>query len=169
MPSFRPHFADQRVTLWMLDRFHSEVHIKLGPVQMTRMRKLHIQQFSDGNIPEPGKLLKRQEKFPPPSSSQNPCFEMLVTSTSEMSFPGCADFTFVLLDQAACSAQLPHRQTVAGSAKFGFLELGGSFDQESRRVSETRNSALPAALQEPTVNKALTVAANSIMSEPTTP
>jgi hypothetical protein len=48
----------------MLDRFHGEVHVQLGPVQMTRMRKLHVQQFSDGNIPEPGKLLKRQEKFP---------------------------------------------------------------------------------------------------------
>ncbi len=49
----------------MLYRFHGEVHIKVWPVQMTRMREFHVQQLSDGNIQEPGKLLKRQEKFPP--------------------------------------------------------------------------------------------------------
>jgi len=49
----------------MLYRFHGEVHIKVGPVQMTRRRELHVQQFSDRIIPEPWKLLKRQEKFPP--------------------------------------------------------------------------------------------------------
>jgi hypothetical protein len=37
-------------------------------------------------------------------------------------------------------------QSAAGSAEFGFFELCGSFDQESRRVSETRNSAQPAVL-----------------------
>jgi hypothetical protein len=49
----------------MLNGFHGKVHIKVGPVQMVRLRELDVQQLSDGNIPEPGKLLKRQEKFPP--------------------------------------------------------------------------------------------------------
>jgi hypothetical protein len=30
---------------------------------MTGVRKFHIEQFSDGGIPEPGKLLKREEEF----------------------------------------------------------------------------------------------------------
>ena len=49
----------------MLDGFHGEVHVKVGPVQMMRMRELHVQQLSDRNISEPGKLLKGQEKFSP--------------------------------------------------------------------------------------------------------
>ena len=34
------------------------------------MRELHVQQFSDRDIPEPVKLLKRQEKFPPAKDKQ---------------------------------------------------------------------------------------------------
>src|SRR5437870_2382614 len=37
---------------------------------------------------------------------------MLVTSTSEITFPSCADFILVLHDQTACSVHLAHRQTV---------------------------------------------------------
>ena len=48
----------------MLNGFHGKVHIKLGPVSMMGMREYHVQQLSHGNIPEPGKLLKRQEKLP---------------------------------------------------------------------------------------------------------
>jgi hypothetical protein len=47
----------------MLDGFHGEIHIQVGPVQVAGMRELDIQQFCDGNVPEPRKLLERQEEL----------------------------------------------------------------------------------------------------------
>ncbi len=66
----------------MLYRFQGEVHIKVRPVQMMRMREFHVQQLSDGNIPEPGKLLKRQEKFPP--AQEQP--ESMLRDVSDFNF-----------------------------------------------------------------------------------
>jgi hypothetical protein len=48
----------------MLDRFHGQIDVKVGPIQMVRMRKFHVQQLSHRNVSEPGKLLEWQEKLP---------------------------------------------------------------------------------------------------------
>jgi hypothetical protein len=58
----------------MLDRLQSKVHIKVGPVHMLRMREFHVDQLSDGNIPKPGELLKRQEEFPFPEEKPESVF-----------------------------------------------------------------------------------------------
>ena len=47
----------------MLDRFHGEIDVKIGPIQMVRMRKFHVQQLSYRNVSEPGELLEGQEKL----------------------------------------------------------------------------------------------------------
>ena len=62
----RPQFADQRESFCMFNRFHRKVHIQIGPVQMVWVGELYVQQLSDGNIPEPGELLKRQKQFSSP-------------------------------------------------------------------------------------------------------
>src|SRR5262245_37211757 len=62
----RPFPAHQWEAFRMLDRFHSQIDVKVGPVQMVRMRKFHVQQLSHRNVSEPGELLEWQEKLPPP-------------------------------------------------------------------------------------------------------
>lgn len=49
----------------MLDGFHGQIHIQIGPIQMMRVRELHVQELAHRNISKPWKLRKGQKKFPP--------------------------------------------------------------------------------------------------------
>lgn len=47
----------------MMKRLNGEIDIEITPVQMVRLRKLNIDQFANGNILEPGKVLEGHKEF----------------------------------------------------------------------------------------------------------
>src|SRR2546427_13151871 len=53
----------ERVFLRVLDGFHGEVDIEVGPIQMMRTRQLHVGNRSNGRVPKPRKLLERDEQL----------------------------------------------------------------------------------------------------------
>ena len=58
-----PLFAYERKPLGMLDRLHIYVYVEFGPVKMTFMGHLDLQELTDRSLSEPRKLLKRHEQL----------------------------------------------------------------------------------------------------------
>ena len=47
----------------MLDRIDREIHVELRPVQVVRLRALHVEDRSHWRIREPGELLEREKQL----------------------------------------------------------------------------------------------------------
>lgn len=74
-PSYRAHFVGKREALGRPYRFHGAVRVKPGLVQMTRMRELHDQQFSHGDIRNQENSAKGKRSSRPPRSRQKSSFD----------------------------------------------------------------------------------------------
>ena len=82
------------------------------------------------------------------NSSQKPCVDTFVTSTSEVIVPGVADDIFVLSNQAKRFIDLDRRQTVALSKfnlrfepKLGFTSFGLHVNMHSRFFAREEKQA----------------------------
>jgi hypothetical protein len=84
------------VALGMLDRVDRDVDVELGPEQMARGRSLDPQNRLHGRLPEPRELVEGRNSSRPSSSSQKPCCEMFVISSSEMAAPGIPNLLLVI-------------------------------------------------------------------------
>ena len=62
--SAEPPLAHERESLGMFDRFHREIDIEVGPVEMSRALKLHIEQRTDQNLEKPRKMLECDKLLP---------------------------------------------------------------------------------------------------------
>ena len=49
----------------MFDGFDSQVYVKFGPVEMTRLRQLDGQDLLDGRISKPGEVSEAHEQLAP--------------------------------------------------------------------------------------------------------
>src|SRR6516225_6142135 len=60
---FNPDLGNQRKALRMLDGFHRQVDVQVGPVEMAGVGSLDIHDGGDWRLLEPRKVLKRQEEL----------------------------------------------------------------------------------------------------------
>jgi len=58
------HSTDERKAFRVIERFNGQIDIKIRPVEMMRLRKLDMEQLSDGHIFEPGEMFERYKEFP---------------------------------------------------------------------------------------------------------
>src|SRR5215468_10405559 len=61
---FNPDLGNQRKALRMLDGFHRQVDVRVGPVEMAGVGSLDIHDGGDRRLLEPRKVGERNEQFP---------------------------------------------------------------------------------------------------------
>jgi len=62
----RPNPANQRGTLWILDRLDCQIYVQVWPVEMMRRGHSHTHQLCYRGVPEPGELLEREKELAVP-------------------------------------------------------------------------------------------------------
>jgi hypothetical protein len=56
--------AYQREPLRVIERLHSQVNIKLRPIEMMSRREFYVEELADLRIPKPWKLFERNKHLP---------------------------------------------------------------------------------------------------------
>src|SRR5207237_2285342 len=55
---FRPPSANQRETLWMLNRLNRQINIQFRPIKMVRTGQFNLDQFANASVLKPWELLE---------------------------------------------------------------------------------------------------------------
>lgn len=56
--------GDQGIALRVLDRLHGEIDIEVGPVEMVKLRPLHVQDCGYRGVPKPGENVEGEKQLP---------------------------------------------------------------------------------------------------------
>jgi hypothetical protein len=56
--------AHEGEVLWIQDRVHGKVDVEVGPIEVMRLRSLHVKHSTDRGVAETRKLLEGKEDFP---------------------------------------------------------------------------------------------------------